>query len=147
MYLLDTNHLSSILKKDECAYKKLHSSNLNYCSCVIVKGEMMFMANNSQFKENNLKNINALLSELNILDIGKQTAKIYGEIKALLCDKFGPKEKSKRRNFNFNSTGISDNDLWIASIAKEHDLTILTTDADFEKIKEVTTIRLDSWFN
>jgi len=41
--------------------------------------------------------------------------------------------------------GISDNDLWIACTAIEHNLKIVSQDSDFSRMKEVMNISLESW--
>ena len=41
-----------------------------------------------------------------------------------------------------NRTAISTNDLWIASLALEHDIPILTLDNDFQRIKRIRVIKL-----
>jgi len=41
--------------------------------------------------------------------------------------------------------GFGENDLWIAAIAKQFQLIVVSSDKDFERIREVENICLESW--
>ncbi|MGD2092284.1 MAG: PIN domain-containing protein [Candidatus Aminicenantes bacterium] len=43
--------------------------------------------------------------------------------------------------------GFSENDLWIAAIAKRNDLIIVSADNDFKRMKEALDILIVSWYN
>lgn len=59
---------------------------------------------------------------------------------------FGPKEKNKRRKTRLTDLGVSQHDLWIASIAIQHDLIVVTMDSDFQRIKTVHDLPVESWY-
>jgi tRNA(fMet)-specific endonuclease VapC len=147
MYILDTNHCSAILRGKDPVRKKLQETDIELLTtCVIVKGELIYMGEYSERKEENLKNIYNFLNTLTIFDIDKSVAKIYGQLKSELIKKNAPSERNKKRNFRMEKISISDNDLWIASIALERSYIVLTQDSDFEKIKEVSSIlKTESW--
>ncbi len=87
---------------------------------------MYFGAENSIRKEYHIKQINSFLKIGILLNTGVRTALIYGKIKAYL--------KSK-------GTPIPENDIWIAAIAKEHQLPIVTEDKHFKLIPDIEIIR------
>jgi tRNA(fMet)-specific endonuclease VapC len=62
-----------------------------------------------------------------ILDCNMVTAKIYGTIKQKLKIKGHP---------------ISENDIWIAALARQHNMILVTRDKDFEAVDDLT---LESW--
>ena len=41
--------------------------------------------------------------------------------------------------------GIGENDLWIAAVAIQHQLTLATADRDFQRIQSVQSFELESW--
>ncbi|UCH96009.1 MAG: type II toxin-antitoxin system VapC family toxin [Candidatus Aminicenantes bacterium] len=120
-YLLDTNIVILFLKKDNEIVEKIKELEEVYIP-VTVFGELYFGAYKSQKVEENLKNISNLLENVTVLEHSVNTAKIYGEIKNQL------KEKGKP---------IPENDIWIAAIAKQHDLTVITNDIHFEEIEDL----------
>jgi tRNA(fMet)-specific endonuclease VapC len=146
VYLLDTNHCSYLLKGDPSVVNKMRGlGNTKLATCVIVQGELTYMVYKSERVAENLKNIKSLLSYIDILGIDKETANIYGKIKADLFKKFGPRKRRSLRKITLRKLGFQENDLWIASIAIKNDLTIVTKDRDFERIKEIVNISLENW--
>lgn len=41
--------------------------------------------------------------------------------------------------------GFDENDLWIAAIAYQHNLIVVSADSDFQRIQQVKTLSVDSW--
>ncbi len=89
----------------------------------IVIGELYFGANKSIQTAKRVQEIEQLKGLATILDISESTAKIYGEIKIQLSRKGRP---------------IPENDIWIAAIAKEHGLTLLTKDKHFKNLEGIS---------
>lgn len=145
MYLLDTNHFSAILDGNPVIAEKLKNPTLEIVACAIVMGELIFMAEKSKYRDENLIKINNLLNNVQIFPADQNSAKIYGGLKTRLIEKYGPKERKKRGQFAFKQIGISDNDLWIASIGISNNATIVSADKDFNKINSVEKFQLESW--
>lgn len=147
MYLLDTNHCSQLLANNPTITKKLSDlGDMIVGTCVIVQGELVFGALISEQRETNLQRIKEFLNDINIYQIDQETADIYGNMKAEIFNRFGPKEKAKRRKFAKKGLGIGENDLWIAAIAKRHGLIVISSDGDFDRIREVEDLSVEKWW-
>ena len=114
-------------------------------TCIIVQGELLYMAYKSEQKATNLERVKLFLEDIRIYHIDEMTANIYAEFKAELLEYFGPKERKKRRKIRIENLGIGENDLWIAAIALRHRLTLVSGDSDFERMQLVRTLPLESW--
>ena len=78
--------------------------------------------------------------------IDPTTADLYGKLKASIFQQFAPKERNKRRRTKMTNLGFDENDLWIAAIALQHRLTIVSSDSDFPRIQQVVkSISVESW--
>ena len=77
------------------------------------------MAQNSSYKEENLTSIEQFIADIRIYYVDDLTAKIYGQIKAGLINKFGPKQKTKRQITKITELGFDENYVWIAAITFE----------------------------
>ena len=148
MYLLDTNHCSSIVGGNPNILRQIQNKgSVLVASCVVVQGELLFMAENSQQKTANLTMIQAFPSGIFLYPIDSKAANIYGKLKAEILNYFGPKDKQKRRRTKVEELGISDNDLWIAAIALSQKLIIVSADKDFTRIQQVSYLVVESWLD
>lgn len=146
MYLLDTNHCSKILDGYPQIIRKLKElGDTPVATCVIVCGELTFMACRSKHKEENLKKTKSFIDNITVYPIDNEVADEYGKIKSAIYQHFGPKEKAKRKKIKLEKLGFSENDLWIAAIAKRFSLTIVSADSDFQRLQEVFDIRSETW--
>lgn len=147
MYLLDTNHCSRILDNDPVMAQKLRETDHKHIkTCFIVESELYFMAYRSEKTKENLFQVSEFLSKIEIIRCDPSVARCYGELKAKVLEKFGPKEKKKKRKYTLKDAGISENDLWIASVALAHNLTVISIDSDFQRIKEAEpNLKVESW--
>lgn len=93
----------------------------------IVLGELYYGAYKSTRVTENLLKIDEFATTGTILVSDKRTAREYGEIKSRLRAKGRP---------------IPENDIWIAAIAKQHVLTLVTRDAHFG---EVDGLAVEGW--
>lgn len=148
MYLLDTNHCSLILLKNQTILDYIEQvGETNIATTIITVGELTFMAEKSTYKEQNLIRINEFISDIIVYYLDEKTAKIYGKIKASLIKQFGPKQKSKRQKTNITQLGFDENDLWITAIALRNQLILVSADTDFIRIKTVVDFTLENWRN
>ncbi|MBI1926747.1 type II toxin-antitoxin system VapC family toxin [Candidatus Poribacteria bacterium] len=149
MYLLDTNHCYHFLKKHASILQKIFQlgDDSLVVTCVIVQGELVYMAQKSERKEENLHELEQFLEHMAVYPVDRETADIYGRIKAAIIDHFGPKEKAKRRKATIEQLGFQENDLWIAAIAKRHGFTVVSADSDFERIKVIEELSVEKWWS
>ena len=126
IYLFDTNIIIGLLKKDEIIVSKMNNiSELNIS--VITIGEMLYGANNSNNAAFNFNLYKDFFKSCNIMNITEKTAVHYADIRYNLKTKGNP---------------IPENDIWIAAIAKENNMTIVTRD---KHLNHVEFIRTEEW--
>jgi tRNA(fMet)-specific endonuclease VapC len=148
MYLLDTNHSSRLIDGHPEVVQKLSTlGDVPVAICSIVRGELVFMVHRSERKEENLERITAFFDGVEVLPVDDESADIYGQLKASILHRFGPKEKAKRRKAKIEQYGFTDNDLWIAAVAKRHGLTVVSRDGGFMRIQEVDELKVESWIS
>ena len=93
----------------------------------LVLGELYFGARTSAQKDRNLSRIDEFAAANVVLVPDVATAREYGILKA------APRVKGRP---------IPENDMWIADIARQHGLTLLTRDAHFQDVENLT---VGSW--
>ena len=146
MYLLDTNHCSAIILGEPNVIRRVKEVGVgDIATCVIVQGELTFMMEKSQRKETNLARLTEFLEDIRMYHITEETATFYGQIKAALFNQFAPKDKNKRRKTKIVDLGFDENDIWIAAIALQNNLTVVSSDSDFLRIQQVRTFSLECW--
>ena len=122
-YLIDTNIAVLYLNDDKKIINKMYD-NYNVFLSTISVGELHFGFSNSKNRENNMILLNKFFDNIDILDVNKKIAYSYSEIRLKLKAIGKP---------------IPDNDIWIAAVAKEHDLIIVTRDKHFLDIDFINT--------
>jgi tRNA(fMet)-specific endonuclease VapC len=146
MYLLDTNHCSRIINGDLSVIGQLQkNAGAGVSTSVIVRGELIFMAQNSQQRTANLQRVQAFLQVIDLYPVNGAVSDCYGELKAKLYEQFAPKERSKRRRTKIQDLGFDDNDLWIAATALHYSLTVVSVDSDFPRIQQALPLSLENW--
>jgi tRNA(fMet)-specific endonuclease VapC len=116
-YLLDTNAIIPILNGDANIASLLVGS-VAFVPIIAV-AELYFGAEKSRQTEANIKRVDEFISQRTILTCDKETARWFGRIE------YRSRAKGK---------AIPQNDIWIAAIAIQHQLTVLTRDAHFREI-------------
>lgn len=147
MYLLDTTHCSRLLNNDHGIVRKLEKlKDTPVKTCVIVKGELVCMAARSHMKRENEQKVSSFLNDIEVLPVDGNAAEEYGRIKNAVLTKYGPRKKTEKKRTTLRDIGLTDNDLWIAAIAKRHNLIVVSGDGDFRRIKEANVpIFLENW--
>lgn len=124
--LLDTNALSALAARDETLITVLESAP-RLCVCIISLGEYVYGLTLSRHQEELANWLEAFLARAELLHIGRKTLPHYAEV---------------RRQLKNDGTPIPANDCWIAALAKEHRLPIVSRDKHFDAVKAVRRI---SW--
>jgi tRNA(fMet)-specific endonuclease VapC len=122
IFLLDTNIVVPILNQNPELEK--HIRRLTLYIPVIVLGELYYGAQKSDQTAANRARIEVFKTRCTILLCDETTAGIYGEIKEKLTAKGRP---------------LPENDIWIAAIARQHSLTLVTRDDHFQQIDNLQT--------
>ena len=125
-YLLDTNILIALFAKDAGVQSKLSQAG-EVLIPSIVFGELYFGARKSSRVEENVRRVDDLLDESAVLDCTAETAAQYAVIKNDLKLKGKPSPE---------------NDIWIAAVAVQHSLILVTRDAHFQEVDHLT---VESW--
>lgn len=122
-YLLDTNIIIALFANEIVVKHNLEQAKEVFISCIAI-GELYYGAKKSGRVRENLNRIDELVANSTILGCNDTTASIYGEIKHNLRQKGRP---------------LPENDIWIAAIALQYNLILVTRDAHFQAI-EIQTI-------
>jgi tRNA(fMet)-specific endonuclease VapC len=146
MYLIDTNHCSYIVEGHPVVMQAILSRRkAGIAISVVIQGELLYMAERSSAKTENLARIQQFLSRFECYPITAEISYKYAALKAQLLDRFGPKDPAKRRGARIQSIGFDDNDLWIAATAIQYQLILVSADRDFTRIQQVAPLQVESW--
>jgi predicted nucleic acid-binding protein len=161
MYLLDTSVASDVVGPPDSmpaatkAFMEAHGGDLeNLYICSITVGEMSFgrelPARRPQVDPNKVAALDATLQALGRFAqpfaVSNHVAKQYAIIRAnyargVLPHGIDRKVKGKpvetwHQQLPSSELQITENDLWIASVAYTHDMTLVSRDKDFTKVKK-----------
>jgi tRNA(fMet)-specific endonuclease VapC len=125
-YLLDTNVVIAVFNGDALVQQRLIRAQKTFLS-IVTLGELFYGARGSVRVQQNMARIEELAASANVLGCDTETARHYGRIKATLREQ---------------GTPIPENDLWIAALANQHDLTLVTRDRHFSDVRD---LRRESW--
>jgi tRNA(fMet)-specific endonuclease VapC len=118
-YLLDTNVIIALFAGDTDVQGHLATADEVFVPSIAI-GELCFGALKSGRPVQNLARIDEFAANNVVLSCDTQTAHRYGEVKAALRREGHP---------------IPENDIWVAAIALQHGLTLVTNDAHFREIR------------
>ena len=125
-YLLDTNIVIALFAGEPQVRQHLELNPDLFLSSIVI-GELYFGACASGRKAANLRRIDDLVQGSEVLGCDLETARQYGDVKNDLREKGRP---------------IPENDVWIATIALQHGLTLVSRDTHFD---EVSGLVRDAW--
>lgn len=125
-FLLDTNTVIRVFAHDK-AVERRFDANPRILLPIFVLGELYYGALKSSLVDENCRRIDDFLARVEVLYATLGTAYQFGTIKTEL-------ERKGRM--------IPQNDLWIAALASQHDLTLVSSDRHFA---EVDNLRWEQW--
>jgi len=122
--ILDTNAVSALLAGDR-ALGTVLARRAKHELPVVVIGEYRFGLARSKSRGRIEPLFDRLVGESIVLDVSLETASVYARVRARLLTEGHP---------------IPENDVWIAALAVEHDLPIVSRDTDFDYVADVQRI-------
>lgn len=124
--IVDTNAVSDFSVGDEAVLKRLRQAQKIYLPFVTI-AEYRFGLLGSNSRRVREKWFNDLIRVWDVLPAGEQTATHYAEI---------------RHDLKKNGRPIPSNDIWIAALAVEHGIPVLSRDNHFTFVGKIEVI---SW--
>jgi tRNA(fMet)-specific endonuclease VapC len=118
-YLLDTNIVIAIFANDAVVHQQLAGAGEVFVSSIVL-GELYYGARKSARMTLNIARVDEFAMNSAVLVCDTNSAQHYGQIKSELRAKGRP---------------IPENDIWIAAMAKQHQLTLVTRDAHFSNVE------------
>lgn len=120
--LLDTNIVIALFAKEVVVEQHLAEAEEVFISSIVL-GELYYGAQKSARVETNIARVSTFAAGSAVLVCDTATAQYYGAIKNQLRTK---------------GTLIPENDIWIAAIARQHQLTLVTRDEHFQAVDGLT---------
>ncbi|GAB4306384.1 MAG: tRNA(fMet)-specific endonuclease VapC [Oscillatoriaceae cyanobacterium] len=123
-YLLDTNIIIALFAEDILVKTNLGQAQEVFIPSITV-GELCYGAIKSGKPQSNLARIDELVANSSILVCDAETAQQYGQVKNQLRRKGRP---------------LPENDIWIAALALQHNLILVTRDAHFQEVENLQVV-------
>ena len=119
--ILDTNALSALLDKEAALLEAIRDSR-ELALPVIVLGEFRFGISVSRRRDEYLAWLRRDLSLFRVLPVVEETSVYYATI---------------RSELKAGGSPIPANDAWIAALARQHRMPIVSRDTHFDKVKNI----------
>jgi tRNA(fMet)-specific endonuclease VapC len=116
--LLDTNIVIALFAKEAAVEQHLAEAEEVFIASIVL-GELYYGAQKSARVETNISRVNTFAAGSAVLVCDTATAQYYGVIKNQLRAK---------------GTPIPENDIWIAAIARQYQLILVTRDEHFRAV-------------
>ena len=130
-YLLDSNHMPAALRKVSRVRERIHQERRvghRFISCYPVLCELEVGIQQTSKPDDNRRRLAQLLRHVRLWPLDTATTRLYGEVYIEL-----------RRAGRV----LSQVDMVLAALARQHKLTVLTTDRDFEALRD---LQVENWF-
>lgn len=124
--LLDTNIVIGLFAGDPSILASLSRTDRIFIPSIVL-GELYFGAYKSAHGDQNIRRIDELVQMSAVLVCDAATAVHYGRIKKTLRERGRP---------------LPENDIWIAALAQQHNLTVVSRDQHF---REIETLSIEAW--
>lgn len=121
-FLLDTNIVIALFARDALVHRRLQQASHVFLPCVAL-GELYYGAYYSTRVAANSRRIDELATRSAVLNCDSGTARQYGRIKNRLRSRGRP---------------LPENDIWIAAIAQQHQLTLVSRDQHFKDLEHLS---------
>ena len=118
-YVLDTNVVIALFANDAAVVERIRGTDEVFVPSVVI-GELYYGARRSG-------RVDEFAAESAVLSCDVGSVQRYGEIKDELRKKGRP---------------IPENDIWVAALALQHDLTLVSRDEHF---RQVSALRAEAW--
>jgi tRNA(fMet)-specific endonuclease VapC len=123
-YLLDTNVVIALLAGQGAVRENLANASEVFVPSIVI-GELCFGARKSARGAENLARIEEFAAANVVLACDTQTARRYGEVKNAL---------------RLQGRPLPENDIWIAAVALQHNLILITGDRHFAGIDGLSVL-------
>lgn len=124
--LLDTNIIIGLFANEQPILARLSQADHIFIPSTVL-GELYYGACKSAHSERNVRRIDEFAVSVAVLVCDAGTAVHYGRIKKALREKGKP---------------LPENDIWIAAVAQQHGLTVISRDQHF---KEIESLPVEAW--
>lgn len=129
-YLLDCNHLSAALRKVSPVRDRIHQgckAGHRFIACYPVLCELEAGIQQTAQLADNRRRLEVLFRQVRLWPLDDRTTQIYGAV-------YGELRSLGRV--------LSQVDMILAALARQHKLTVLTTDRDFDALQD---LRVENW--
>lgn len=123
-FLLDTNIIIALFADEAIVKDNLVQASEVFIPSIVI-GELCYGARKSGRVGANLARIDELVASSTILVCDAETARQYGEVK---------------NNLRLKGRPLPENDVWIAALALQHDLILVTRDAHFQEVGSLQSV-------
>ncbi|MBD6619381.1 type II toxin-antitoxin system VapC family toxin [Komarekiella sp. 'clone 1'] len=123
-YLLDTNIIIALFADEAVIKNNLAQADEVFIPSIAI-GELYYGARKSRRPQENLTRVDELVANSTVLVCDAETAHQYGEVKNKLRLRGRP---------------LPENDIWIAALALQYELTLVTRDAHFQEVENLQIV-------